>query len=552
MVRSAVEDYGPHSVGTYTVSINLEGAAEEEQIDLVAADSSTRAFLGVDGEIEETIDHFADEDWFKVLLTAGTGYVITATGKRSDNSLTLEVPWLFGLLDSESQPLSSCTKGQTGEPHGQKSRRRMELPSDITGLKTMEPTTCRSHRAPDVGTYRISVQEDPDWAQHNDGIPENDRTHFHALGSSSPWKHFNAWCPIDMEQKTVGGTPVAGGTHMTKVEGTKGRVGIMPDNSTVPINRLTRCIGVGDPYMQNGSQVLGSKGNILYSNANRRWYRMHNPGSASNNVPRVGTLSNDTPMITRPDYLRYIEEQDWYRFSVSQPGTFCASVDRPEVTVLRNNDGDDQRIPGAARVYRERVSKNPMTLDFANDPDGAKAAWLANSEIVRVESTRDSYPMAFFSDGTELPLKDTWYLYDGTIDGDDYGGFVTDRRNVVSYGGRYPKAMTDRLFEAQRYVQIDADGTREFFAVVTYGGIGFTGHGEYNLTIELGKCQPHSGMENSKAQSNPPPPPKNLRAGAGKGRGPVGLGPPGRCRRHRLPHRAPPHRREPERSTAFR
>ena len=515
VVRSAVEDHGPHSTGTYTVSIKLEGAAEEEQTDLVAADSSTRAFLGVDGEIEETIDHFADEDWFRVVLTAGTRYAITATGSPADDSLTLEIPWLFGLLDSESQPLLM--------------HQRDDEEAESTRIQAVDGVAAGYHRAEndgtyyvsvssrsDVGTYRISVREAPDWAHHSNGIPEGTETHFHELGPYSPWKHFNAWCPRGMEQKTVGGTPVEGGTHMTKVEGTKGWVGIMSDDSTVPINTLSRCIGVGDPYMQNGVPLRGEEGNILYSNTNRRWYLMSEYGSASNNVPRVGTLSDATPVITRPDYLRYIEEQDWSRFSVRQPGIFCVSVDRPAVAVLWNNGGDAQPIHGAARVYRERVSKSPMSLDFANDPDGAKAAWLANSEIVRVESRPDSYPRAFFSDGTELPLKDTWYLYDGTIDGDDYGGFVSDRRNVVSYGGRNARAMADRLFESQRYIQIDGGGPREFFTVVTHGGTGFTGHGEYNLTIGFGKCQPHSDLENGNARSNPPPP-RNLRAVQEKG-----------------------------------
>ena len=450
VVRSAVEDHGPHSTGTYTVSIKLEGAAEEEQTDLVAADSSTRAFLGVDGEFEETIDHFADEDWFRVILTTGTRYVITVTGSLADDSLTLEIPWLFGLLDSESQPLLM--------------HQRDDEEAESTRIQAVDGVAAGYHRAEndgtyyvsvsshsDIGTYRVSLKEAPDSAQHNNGIPDSPGNHFHALGPYSPQKNFNAWCPNNMEQKTVGDTPVEGGTHITKFSST-GEVGVMSDGSTVPLNTLTRCIGAGDPYIQKGVPLIGENGNILYSNTNRRWYRIFDHGSASNSVPNLGALSDANPVITRPDYLRYTEEQDWSRFSVSKPGTFCASVDQPAVTVKRKNGGDAQSIHGAARVYRERVSRTPMSLDFANDPDGAKAAWLANSEIVRVELPSGSSARTFYSDGTELPLKDVWYLHDGTIDGDDYGGIVGDQRNVISYGRKNAKPMADRLFQSHRHI----------------------------------------------------------------------------------------------------
>ena len=49
-----------------------------------------------------------------------------------------------------------------------------------------------------------------------------------------------------------------------------------------------------------------------------------------------------------------------------------------------------------------------------------------------------------------------------------------------------------------------------------HGGIGYLGQGEYNLTIEFGKCLPHSAPENGNSRSNPPPP-RNLRAVQEKG-----------------------------------
>ena len=312
-----------------------------------------------------------------------------------------------------------------------------------------------------------------------------------------------------MEQGTVDSIPVTGGTHMraefdVSADG-DGKItlvgyGIMPGSTYVRLSTLARCVGVGDPY----------------SNHNRRWYRLFDHSSASNDVPDLGALSDADPEITRHDFLRALGEQDWTRFSVSQAGTFCASVDRPAVSVKWNNGGDAQSIPGTARVYRERVSKRGMSLDFANDPEGAKAAWLANSDIVRVELPSDSSPRAFYSDGTDLPLEDTWYLYDGTIDGDDYSGFVGDKRNVVSYGRRHAKPMADRKFESQRYVQIDGAEPRDYFARVVHGGTGFSGTDGYILTISLGKCLAHSAVENGNSRSVPPPP-KNLQAVQEKG-----------------------------------
>ena len=102
-IRSATQE-GYAATGTYTVSVKLEGAAEEEQTDLLAADSSTILLLGVGDEVTQTIDYFADEDWIKVILTAGTSYAFTVTGGWADDSLTMEIPQV-GLFDSESQPL---------------------------------------------------------------------------------------------------------------------------------------------------------------------------------------------------------------------------------------------------------------------------------------------------------------------------------------------------------------------------------------------------------------------------------------------------------------
>ena len=271
----------------------------------------------------------------------------------------------------------------------------------------------------------------------------------------------------------------------------------MPDGKSVRLDTLARCVGIGRPS----------------SNDNRKWYRLFDHSSASDDVPDLGALSDTNPEIIRHDYLRGTREQDWTRFSVDKAGTFCVSVNRPAVTVRGNNDGDAQSIPGAARVYRERVSKTAMSLDFANDPASAKTAWLAGSEIVRVELPSGSSPRAFYSDGTDLPLEDTWHLYDGTIDGDNYGGFVGDKRRVVHYATY--KAMTDRKFQSQRYVQIDGDEPGDYFARVEHGGSGFSGTGGYVLTISLGKCLPHSMMENGNGRSVPPP--QNLRAVQGKG-----------------------------------
>ena len=120
-IRSATQE-GYAATGTYTVSIKLEGAAEEEQTDWVAAGPSTIVLLGVGGEVEETIDYFADEDWFKVVLTAGTKYAIMVVGGLADDSLTLEIPWLFGLFDAELQPLLM----RHGDGHEATERTRIE------------------------------------------------------------------------------------------------------------------------------------------------------------------------------------------------------------------------------------------------------------------------------------------------------------------------------------------------------------------------------------------------------------------------------------------
>ena len=495
-IRSATQE-GYAATGTYTVSVKLEGAAEEEQTDLLAADASTILLLGVGDEITQTIDYFADEDWIKVILTAGTSYSFTVTGGWADDSLTMEIPQV-GLFDSASQPLLMYRGDRQA--------------TAWTQFEGVDGVAVGYHKAEndgtyyvsvssrsDVGTYRVSVQEVPESAYHSGsgvGKPHGPEAHYHPPGVV--WvREFLAWCPRDMEQGTVGGIPVEGGTHRTRtVHHT--RYALMPDGDSVRLDTLARCIGVGE----------------WGSNDNRRWYRLFDHDSASNDVPDLGALSDANPEITRHDYLRITREQDWTRFSVSQAGTFCVSVNRPAVTVRRNNNGNAQSIPGATRVYRERVSKTAMSLDFANDPAGAKADWLAGSEIVRVELPSGSSPRAFYSDGTDLPMKDTWHLYDGTIDGDNYGGFVGDNRRVVHYATY--KAMTDRKFQSQRYVQIDGDAPGDYFAKVEHGGSGVSGTGAYVLTISLGKCLPHSMMENGNGRSVPPPP-QNLRAVQGKG-----------------------------------
>ena len=495
-IRSATQE-GYAATGTYTVSIKLEGAAEEEQTDLLAADSSTILLLGVGDEVTQTIDYFADEDWIKVILTAGTSYAFTVTGGWADDSLTMEIPQV-GLFDSESQPLLMYRGDRQAT-----ARTQFEGVDGVAvGYHKAEKDgtyyVSVSSRS-DVGTYRVSVQEVPESAYHSGsgvGKPHGPEAHYHAPGVV--WvREFLAWCPRDMEQGTVDGIPVTGGTHRTRtVQNTQ--YGLMPDETSVRLDTLARCVGVGE----------------WGNNDNRRWYRLFDHSSASDDVPDLGALSNSNPEIIRHDYLGVSREQDWTRFSVSQAGNFCVSVNRPAVTVRGNNGGDAQSIPNATRVYRERVSKTSMSLDFANDPAGAKAAWLANSEIVRVELPPGSSPTAFFSDGTDLPLEDTWHLYDGTIDGDNYGGFVGDQRRVVHHATY--KEMTDRQFQSQRYVQIDGAGSHEYFATVVHGGTGSSGNGEYVLTISLGKCLPHSIMENGNGRSVPPPP-QNLRAVQGKG-----------------------------------
>ena len=495
-IKSAVRE-GYAATGTYTVSVRLEGAAEEAQTDLLAADASTILLLGVGDEITQTIDYFADEDWIKVILTAGTSYSFTVTGGWADDSLTLEIPQV-GLFDSASQPRLMYR----GDRQATAWTQFEGVDGVATGYHKAEKDgtyyVSVSSRS-DVGTYRVSVQEVPESAYHSGagvGQPHGPEAHYHPPGVV--WvREFLAWCPRDMEQGTVGGIPVEGGTHRTRtVQNTQ--YGLMPDETSVRLDTLARCVGVGE----------------WGNNDNRRWYRLFDHSSASNDVPDLGELSNSNPEIIRHDYLGVSREQDWTRFSVSQAGNFCVSVNRPAVTVRGNNGGDAQSIPNATRVYRERVSKTSMSLDFANDPAGAKAAWLANSEIVRVELPPGSSPTAFFSDGTDLPLEDTWHLYDGTIDGDNYGGFVGDQRRVVHHATY--KEMTDRQFQSQRYVQIDGAGPHEYFATVVHGGTGSSGNGEYVLTISLGKCLPHSMMENGNGRSVPPPP-QNLRAVQGKG-----------------------------------
>ena len=495
-IRSATQE-GYAATGTYTVSVKLEGAAEEEQTDLLAADASTILLLGVGDEITQTIDYFADEDWIKVILTAGTSYSFTVTGGWADDSLTMEIPQV-GLFDSASQPLLMYNGDRDGIAW--------------TQFEGVDGVAVGYHKAEndgtyyvsvssrsDVGTYRVSVQEVPESAYHSGpgvGQPHGPEAHYHPPGVV--WaREFLAWCPKDMEQGTVDGIPVTGGTHRTRtVQHTQ--YALLPDETSVRLDTLARCVGVGE----------------WGNNDNRKWYRLFDHSSASNDVPDLGALSDANPEITRHDYLGVSREQDWTRFSVSQAGTFCVSVNRPAVTVRGNNGGNAQSIPGATRVYRERVSKTSMSLDFANDPAGAKAAWLAGSEIVRVELLPGSSPTAFFSDGTNLPLENTWHLYDGTIEGDNYGGFVGDNRRVVHHATY--KAMTDRKFQSQRYVQIDGAESRDYFATVVHGGSGFSGNGAYVLTISLGKCLPHSMMENGNGRSVPPPP-QNLRAVQGKG-----------------------------------
>ena len=497
-IRSATQE-GYAATGTYTVSVKLKGAAEEAQTDLLAADSSTILLLGVGDEITQTIDYFADEDWIKVILAAGTSYSFTVTGGWADDSLTMEIPQV-GLFDSASQPLLMYNGDRDGIAW--------------TQFEGVDGVAVGYHKAEndgtyyvsvssrsDVGTYRVSVQEVPESAYHSGsgvGKPHGLEAHYHAPGVV--WvREFLAWCPRDMEQGTVGSIPVEGGTHRTRTVGNT-RYALMPDGDSVRLDTLARCIGVGE----------------WGNNDNRRWYRLFDHSSASNDVPDLGALSDANPEIIRHDYLGVSREQDWTRFSVDKAGTFCVSVNRPAVTVRRNNNGNAQSIPGTARVYRERVSKTAMSLDFANDPASAKTAWLAGSEIVRVELPSGSSSRAYYSDGTDLPLEDTWYLYDGTIDGDDYSGFVGDKRNVISYGRRHAKPMADRKFQSQRYVQIDGAGPRDYFATVVHGGSGVSGNGAYVLTISLGKCLPHSMMENGNGRSVPPPP-QNLRAVQEKG-----------------------------------
>ena len=402
VVRSAVEDNGPYSTGTYTVAIKVEGEADEEHTDLIAAGPSTIVFLGVGGEVEATIDYFADEDWFKVVLSSGSTYAITVTGGLVDDSLTLEIPWLLGLFDSESQRLLMGNRDGLG--------------TERTQFEGTDGIVVAYHTAEndgtyyvsvssgfDVGTYRVSVKEVPAFAYQGLGSIHNDySSHFEEPGNISPWRRFYAWCPQDMKQGTVDDTPAAGGTHMMKWFGQR-EVGVMPDDTYVPIDTLAECVGVGDPYIHNGVPLLNENSSTLYSN-NRRWYLVLEHNSPSNDVPGMGTLSNATPVLTRIDYLRYSEEQDWSRFSVSQAGTFCVSVDAPAVTVNWNNGGDAQSIPEAVPVYWDRVSKHWMSLDFANDPDSAKDTWLTNSDLVRVEWSppEPSNSRVFYSDGTEL------------------------------------------------------------------------------------------------------------------------------------------------------
>ena len=163
-IRSATQE-GYAATGTYTVSVKLKGAAEEAQTDLLAADSSTILLLGVGDEITQTIDYFADEDWIKVILAAGTSYAFTVTGGWADDSLTMEIPQV-GLFDSASQPLLMYN----GDRDGIAWTQFEGVDGVAVGYHQAENDgtyyVSVSSRS-DVGTYRVSVQEVPESAYHS-------------------------------------------------------------------------------------------------------------------------------------------------------------------------------------------------------------------------------------------------------------------------------------------------------------------------------------------------------------------------------------------------
>ena len=317
---------------------------------------NTQGYIAIGESATGAIGQPGDGDAFRVELEGGVTYQVDIKGESTADG-TLTDPYLRAIKDSEGTKIPGTSNDDSNNTLNSQ---MMFTPSE-TGTYYIAVAS-KFH----VGTYRVEVSAVAahvtghgvpgpgiNWGCSNqDRHSGNCRTHYDSNPGDFGRKWFYAYCPHDMASGTEDGTPVQGGTNQL-VSLSNNSYGVRPectmDNNssdcrvpTYPLGEVVPCTGIGF-----SSTIWG------YENAKRRWYLNPDVGEVptadtADQVRHLGEVTPENPIEYR-HLISSVQQQDWYRFSVSQSGTVCLSSDANFTAgrARRNVDGEPRRISGA-------------------------------------------------------------------------------------------------------------------------------------------------------------------------------------------------------------
>ena len=178
-----------------------EPVAEEpvpgESADL-AADTATTGAVAVGGSSAGEVDTAGDRDWFAVRLEAGTAYRIDLEGSPTGGG-TLSDPYLRGVYDAEG----NLIPGTLDDDDGVSLNSRLAFTPDADGTYYISAGAYGSV----VGTYRVSVTEEPAAEASADLAADTATTGAVAVGGSSAGEVDTAgdrdWFAVRLEAGTA-------------------------------------------------------------------------------------------------------------------------------------------------------------------------------------------------------------------------------------------------------------------------------------------------------------------------------------------------------------
>jgi len=201
--------YGSNT-GTYKVSIADIGGTDD-----FAGDIGTVGALSINGSTTGNIETAADQDWFKVRLTAGDTYQIDLEGSATTGE-SLNDPLLAGVYDASGALVAGSTNDDGGTG--------LNSQIDFTPTTTGDYFISASAYASGVGTYKLSLTQTSTGTPPDDFTETTGTTGRVAVDGSSTGSietiGDNDWFAVDL---------VAGQTYSIQLEGAETGGGTLLD-----------------------------------------------------------------------------------------------------------------------------------------------------------------------------------------------------------------------------------------------------------------------------------------------------------------------------------